>query len=149
MHRFRNPDGTERQFGASAHLRTRKTDFGKAHDIWVAPNGKCFHSPGPGDYFREDDLESALKGAKWLFVISYATTYGAFQEQFKRAESIVGLPWSLPSANCQHTVSWVTTGKAESFQWGALLGLGLVVGLPVAVAALNQPPKRRRRRTRR
>ena len=42
---------------------------------------------------------------------------------------------ATPATNCQHTVSWVTTGKASSFQSDVLLGLGAIVVLPSVVAA--------------
>ena len=150
MYRFRNPDGTLLEFGPGAHLRTWKRDFGKAHDVWVAQDEKCFHSPGLGDAFREDYLPSVLSDVRWLSVVNYATTYEEFCTQLARARAIVGLPWTLSASNCQHTVSWVTTGKATSFQWESLLALGLVVLLPVALSALNaqQPPLRHRTRAR-
>jgi hypothetical protein len=40
-------------------------------------------------------------------------------------------------ANCQHTISWIISGKASSFQRDAALGLvaGLALLLVVATAA--------------
>jgi hypothetical protein len=44
----------------------------------------------------------------------------------QRMESIQGLPWTLPFANCQHTTNWAAFGVARSEQFEALVGVGIL-----------------------
>src|SRR5580698_5852298 len=98
MRYFENPDGFKSQFGAGSHLRTWKSEFGTAHELWVADDNTCFHSPGVGDSFGEESLDAVLGEVKWLFVINQASTREEFLDQYRRALAIQGLPWNLPTA---------------------------------------------------
>jgi hypothetical protein len=54
----------------------------------------------------------------------------------QRMESILGLPWKLPSSNCQHTTNWAALGVARSAQYEALIGLA-ILAVSVFVASRN------------
>jgi hypothetical protein len=148
---FTHGDGRVVQFGPSDHLQVwRSMGPGKAHELLAAYNYRCFHSPGPGDVFREDDLETALKGAFIVNVVNRAETLEEVERRLERAEQIVGLPWNALFANCQDDLSWIVTGKASSFQRdslvGVAIGIGLLAFLPTVVDAITRPQRRRRTR---
>lgn len=47
----------------------------------------------------------------------------------QRMESIQGLPWTLPFANCQHTTNWAALGVARSEQFEAFVGVGILAAI--------------------
>ena len=133
---FLNPGGSLVVYGPGSHLRAwRSSTIGTAHELIAGTSGCCFHSPGPGEVFREDRLDQVLRGVVILEVLNRAQTIEEAVRRIARARSIVGLPWHLLVANCQHTMSWVVTGKAESFQ---LQGVVLLLALPLLTALAMQ-----------
>jgi hypothetical protein len=79
-------------------------------------------------------------GNEWEFcegrpirAIRIPVTPQAGEIAIQRMESILGLPWTLPSTNCQHTTNWAALGVARSEQYEALIGIAiLAVSLFVA-----------------
>ena len=52
----------------------RSTNLSAAHELLAGGAGRCFHSPGPRDVFREDELDQVLRDVLILEVLSRATT---------------------------------------------------------------------------
>ena len=151
IYSFRHENGIVVRFGPGAHVRIWRSLLpGPAHEILTAHNNRCFHSPGPGDVFREDDLQSVLRGAIVVQVVSHAESPNEVTWRINRALMIVGQEWDLLFANCQDTLSWITTGEAKSFQRDAAIGAALGIGLLGLIgAAISSPNRTRRRRSRR
>lgn len=146
LYSFTHSDGQVVEFGAGDHLRVWRNIPGPAHELLAAYNGRCFHSPGPGDAFVDDDLADALNGARVVEVVSRAENIAEADRRIERALQIIGKPWDALFSNCQDTVSWIVTGKAESFQRDAVLGLALGFSLLVLVgAAISTLGSRRHR----
>jgi hypothetical protein len=62
-----------------------------------------------------------------------ATTTEA-RRRIARAQSIISLPLGLLFTNCQHTINWVVTGRADSFQ---VQGVLWALAVPVLTALAN------------
>lgn len=112
-----------RHIWAGAHLRVWRGVI--AHDLLVGYRSSCFHSPGPGESFREDDLTWVVKNDNWLEVVSHAANEMEVSLRSERARSLKGWVWDALASNCQDTLSWITTGRVRSFQRDAALALGL------------------------
>jgi len=145
IYTFEHSNGYVVSFGAGCHLRVWRNIPGAAHELLTAHSSRCFHSPGPGDVFREGDLAIALQGARVVEVISRAETLDEADRRTDRAMQIVGKPWNALFANCQDCLSWIVTGKASSFQRdsliGAAFGIGILAFLPAVVDALTRPKR--------
>jgi hypothetical protein len=149
---FRHSNGAVVLFGPGDALRVwRSLTPGVAHELLAAHENRCYHSPGPGDVFREGDLETVLCGAVVVQVIyTRAESLDEADERIARAKAIEGTRWDGLFTTCQDTVSWIVTGVARSFQrealFGAALGLGLLGLVGLALKPPTRPPRRRRAR---
>jgi hypothetical protein len=150
LYYFTNADDnrTVVTFGPGDRLRVWRSWLpGPAHELLAAYNGCCLHSPGPGDAFRQGDLETSLRSAVFVQVVSRADTLEEMQRRIGRAVQIVGVPWNLLFSNCQDCLSWIVTGEAKSFQRDAAVGATIGIGfLVLFTAVVNTPSQPRRRR---
>jgi hypothetical protein len=147
---FTHANGAVIRFGPGDAMRVwRSVGLGPAHELLAAYDGRCYHSPGPGDVFREGDLDAVFRGAVVVQVIhTRAESLEEVAERLARAKKIEGTRWDARFSTCQDCISWIVTGKASSFQRDALVGAALGIGfLALVVMALNTPvrPQRRRR----
>jgi hypothetical protein len=117
--------------------------IGIAHDVWVGIGGAVYENSGPGGDVRRNAFANVLAGRKVIHIVA-RTAPADLQSKVLFAESMLGTPWS-GFYNCQDFASEVATGKPQSFQREAVVGLSLVVGGLVWVSNRQPPPKRKRR----
>lgn len=114
------------------------------HDGLLTQSGYVFHStPGPGEHLVP--LDSYMSGLPaWRHDLLPAYQPLVYQRLLEALQN--PRPW-FPGDNCQHAVTRVVTGEAQSRTMQAIGGVGILVGL---VALLNQKPEpsrcRRKRR---
>lgn len=118
---------------------------GVAHDVWVGTGDIVYENSGPGGFVRRNWLQHVLAGRTVIHIVA-RTMAEDFQSKLAFAESKLGTLWA-GFYNCQDFASEVATGKPQSFQRDAVVGLSIVFGGLMLVA--NQAQPRRKRRSRR
>jgi hypothetical protein len=118
--------------------------IGVAHDIWVAKGGIVYENSGPGGFVRRNFLGNVLAGRRVIHILA-RTSPGDLDVKIAFAESRLGTPWAS-LYNCQDFASEVATGRAESFQRDAIVGVTLSVALVAALAGQLDTPKRSKSR---
>jgi hypothetical protein len=116
--------------------------LGVAHEVWVGRGGIVYENSGPGGDVRRNTLGNVLAGRRVIHIVA-RTAADELDAKVEFAESKLGTQWAA-FYNCQHFASEVATGRAQSFQWEALVGLGIVFG-GLALVANRQQPQRKRR----
>lgn len=111
---------------------------GVAHDVWVGTGGTVYENSGPGGFVRRNWLQHVLAGRKVIHIVA-RTMADDLPFRVAFAESKLGTLWA-GFYNCQDFASEVATGKPQSFQRDAVVGLSIVFG--GLLLAANQPPHR-------
>ena len=117
---------------------------GVAHDVWVGIGGIVYENSGPGGFVRRNTLANVLIGRKVIHIVA-RTMAEDLPSKVEFAESKLGTLWA-GFYNCQDFASEVATGKTQSFQRDALVGLSFVFGGLMLIANHQQPRRKRRAR---
>lgn len=82
------------------------------HTFMLGYDRTIMHSPGPGDVFRADWLQTVLNPGSRIRIVNQSPSIQETQRRFARAEWIVGTPWW--NMYCHQTTDFIV---ASGIPW--------------------------------